>query len=889
VTVLDETLVAPGPQPRAATSGKASWRFSMRLARREIRRRVGRTLLVMVLIGVPICGMTVLTVLVRTNTDSPAQAYSHDFGASDLATGGGLVDFGTANRKQAPVDSTGTTIVAPPTVAPPAGSRVISGHLSTGPFGLQTTAGKARLAQVTDLDFNDPMTKGIVELRSGRFPQRAGEALVSPKLAHAFGLKVGDTLHLATPKWTEKIVGVGVRTTDWNAGFMAVRGDELTVLSSAAGATGTTSISRVTLVDLPGNPTDAQLATYGSGYASRLSFKANNSAGQTTMWILVGGIVALAIIGIVISGAFAVGARRQLVTLGQLSANGADEQVLRRTLSLQGMLCGVLGSVAGFALGVVILLSTHGQFATLLHQSLPPYVWSGRDTTAILVVGVLTATIAAFIPARSAARVPVLSALAGRRPLGTLPKRLVPIGLTLFAAGIFVLVLVATASGIRQSNALALSAVLGGLLVLAGACCASSVVVASLATVASRVRGSARIAIRSVVRNRARSAAVVMALAAVFAGAIAIGTAAYSHSRANEVGAPFMPDDTLIVSSAGDLSGNVRQFLPPPASAVQLLKTILPQAQWSVRRAVVGHAPEIDRAPGVKRRPGTSIGPDNISPPIVTVADPAVLAFLDLSAHDRAALESNGVITVLRFGGDGSSAPAPTQITVDLGEGVTIPAVVARDHVGAIGDGGGVFITEAKARELHLPIVDAGMIARNPKPFDEEQQASLDVLAATLSVPSASSPSLFLAWNGPGGQSLSTTQIMQIILGVVLAIALIVLAMSLALSAAETRDERDILVSLGARPTTMRRVSAWKAALLAFAGAIVAVPTGFVPVAVVVLAITNSSETAHIVFPWLTTLELVLVAPLIAGGVAYLGSAVAQRVRPTRMSTFATD
>ena len=66
-------------------------------------------------------------------------------------------------------------------------------------------------------------------------------------------------------------------------------------------------------------------------------------------------MVALAIVGVVIAGAFAVGARRQLVTLGQLSANGADEHLLRRTLSFQGLWSGVLGGAAGVAGGVVLL------------------------------------------------------------------------------------------------------------------------------------------------------------------------------------------------------------------------------------------------------------------------------------------------------------------------------------------------------------------------------------------------------------------------------------------------------------------------------------------------------------------------------------------------------
>src|SRR5262249_19249613 len=155
-----------------------------------------------------------------------------------------------------------------------------------------------------------------------------------------------------------------------------------------------------------------------------------------------------------------------------------------------------------------------GRLADLIHHDPGPLVWSPRDAVAIMITGVITATVAAFIPARSAARVPVLAALAGRRPLGRIPKSLVPTGIALFAGGVFVLGLVAAASGNGNRNQLALSAVLGGVLVLSGACCASSAVIAALAGVASRARGSLRVAVRSVVRSRARSAAVVMALAA---------------------------------------------------------------------------------------------------------------------------------------------------------------------------------------------------------------------------------------------------------------------------------------------------------------------------------------------------------------------------------------
>src|SRR5437762_1457864 len=121
------------------TSG--AWRFAVRLARREVRRRPGRTLLVMLLIAVPVCGMTVVTVLVRTNSDSPAEAFARRFGAADLV----------ARSIDVAAGSSGAT----PPVSFPAGTRIVRAHdsasLDSSEFGLATTDGTARLAEVTDL------------------------------------------------------------------------------------------------------------------------------------------------------------------------------------------------------------------------------------------------------------------------------------------------------------------------------------------------------------------------------------------------------------------------------------------------------------------------------------------------------------------------------------------------------------------------------------------------------------------------------------------------------------------------------------------------------------------------------------------------------------------
>jgi putative ABC transport system permease protein len=901
VTVAVDPRVGPPvferavSSPKSASAARGRWRFAARLARREVRRRPGRTFLVMLLVAVPVFGMTGITVLVRTDTDTPAEVWAREFGQADLASAAAV-----ASANASPSSTTSSRAL-------PAGSRTVTGRLASN-IGLELPNGTARLADVTDLPLTNAITRGMVLLRSGRFPTAPGEALISPNLAQAFHVGVGDTLHLSSPSWTERVVGIGVRATKWNNGFVALRGNEL---ATAGPAVANNTVSG-TLVKLPGHPSDAQLASYAPAYRSRLSLSLVDHSQRNVDWILVGGLVALAIVGIVISGAFAVSARRQLVTLGQLSANGADETLLRRSLSMQGLWCGLLGTVLGIAAAACTLAAMRGHIEGWIHVDPGPYVWAARDLVAIFVTGVAAATLAAFVPARSAARVPVLSALAGRRPLGSLPRRIVPIGAGLFGAGVFVLVLVATASRNSpggNSNGLALSAVFGGLLVLAGACCVSSIVVASLAHLGRFLRGPARIAVRSIVRSRARSAAVVMALAAVNAGAIAIGTALDSHTKQTGRFVDFMPNNALLVNTSTTNDGGVTQEpAPVDASVSKMLHTLLPHAQWTTRRLAVvpgesfdGTADLVGPPDAFKGGPGGPGGPDGpttqraapgFGVTAATVADPGVLRFAHLSQRDVSTLQRTGALLLdSPVQRDGQPLASTTAVTVGTDpHTVTVRATVARDSSAGIGGVGFLLVTEAKAHALGLQIEPAGALVENDKAFTSSQQASLQVVDQTVSSQTGSAGTITsVVWSGDGSGKLTPQEFDTIVIAIVVIIALIVLAMSLGLSAAETRDERDVLVSLGARPGAMRSLAAWKAALLAAAGALIAVPTGFVPIAVVFEATVRAGERADLTFPWSSAVILCVVAPLVAAAVAYVGSGVAQTIRPTRMSTFAED
>ena len=65
--------------------------------------------------------------------------------------------------------------------------------------------------------------------------------------------------------------------------------------------------------------------------------------------------------------------------------------------------------------------------------------------------------------------------------------------------------------------------------------------------------------------------------------------------------------------------------------------------------------------------------------------------------------------------------------------------------------------------------------------------------------------------------------------GGVLVLTLLVVAIGLSLAATESRDERDVLVAIGARPRTMRSLAGTKAVVMTLTGIALAIPDGADP------------------------------------------------------------
>lgn len=890
------------PTPRWST-----WRFAARLARREVRRRPGRTALVAALVAVPVLAMTFALIVATTQAGTTQERFERIAGQSDFYAVNYDGDVETleaklpAGSRTVTMTSVGTRLAVPDNVATP-------------------------YVDFQIVPFADPLVDGIFEIRDGRAPAEFGEVLLHPDVANDLGVGVGDSFELDRPSGTWTVVGIGRSSDDFNRRLFAV--SEFPDERIAPGfATATL------LVDLPENITADQL-----GALSRVSVEnsfvslapdmrsqtgdlpgwyaidpePSDVSGEALAWGWVAGALALAAVGVIIAAAFASSARRQLTTIGQLAANGAPERLVRATLAFQGAWTGLIGSVVGITTALVALPLSRSLVEDLVARRLGPWDIDIAALAVICLTGVAAATIAAMIPARSAARIPVLAALAGRRPLGAVPRRLVPIGLASFAAGIGLLVLVtvaATSSGNPNNASIyAVAAVIGGLLVLGGMCCASPIAVDLIGRVGARLSGSWRLAARSVARSRTRSAGVLTAIAVTGTAAIAITTAVGSTAFGDENNTPIVPRDTVVLTSirldwTPPPGVDPNEYVAPVADVVPLddklvarVTRVVPDAEISPRRVVVPDWPADLR----QSTPPTL-------PPTVLVADDTIRELLGLSKRDTEAFDRAGVLDTSVWDSGPNTGPAPQDYTVTVPTASgdrTVEVVFPKDRLGSRGGEWGGVITEDLAAELGLDIVDAGLVLRAPAELTRNQRDALGDIQDDLwqtgntdaFVEPGDDPAIEPSENYVSLEQRVTYESVPITfprvlldataLAAALLLTLMVVAIGLSLAATESRDERDVLLAVGAPPRTMRSVAATKATVLTAGAALLAIPTGYLPVAAVITAAPDDNQ---VTFPWLTALGLLIVIPATAGAAALATSALAQRLRPVHMSTLTED
>jgi putative ABC transport system permease protein len=812
-----------------------------RLAWREQRRRPGRFLLVIALVALPVAALVVAAVLNASSVATPEDHRANLMAGADV-----VVQF-------AQDDTTNGDTADDVLRRLPRGSRVVRVRERVA---LVPERQGDVFVEMSDLPLADPLSVGKTKMLRGRPPVGPGEIAASSVALHDLGLHVGDTL-------VSRRLGLSARVT-----AEIVDADNLSrslVISGAPLAPASSRTARLLLSVAPGTAASAAAALRGPGREVRTVADCcpDERPAAREMLFAVSGL-ALFVVGLVVAAAFAVGARRQLRLIGLLSvAAGADERHVRRLAVLQGTLCGGVGVVAGFALGLAVLkLFIAPNLDDIAGRLTGGLTFAPVELALIAAMALVATAVGAWRPGRTAARIPVVAALGGRNPLRAVPATLPVRALATSALGTALLAIGLNGGG---PHGLTLA---GAVLIVLGFVLCAPALVAVLERLASRARGVTRLAAREVARQRTRTGPLVAAILAVASlavlGSTLIGAVDAFQTTVDEI----RSDQVLLSASGGAAAQRGDPAVPAPLRA--RVRALLPgstQAEFGFYEPRVTDAlPE--RA--------AALGPSGGGPPGMfglAIGGPELLEFLGAGAG-RAAFDRGEVVALTPGVVDGGHV----RIRIPQAHGRPREVRVAASEVRADGPIVAVVIPTAAAARLGLTPTTTDVVFRTPKALTAAQERALQAEAISYDRGSAAQADTEIRFAGnlrrQGGLSRG---VHAALLAIAALLTLAVVAAGLALSAAEGRADDTTLVALGADPATRRRLRATQAGLLVAIGGLLALPAGLIPATVIIL---ESSEMRFVV-PW-TAVAVVLVAlPAAAAAGAWLLTRPARWSAPT--------
>ncbi|MEV6833589.1 ABC transporter permease [Streptomyces sp. NPDC051133] len=403
-----------------------------------------------------------------------------------------------------------------------------------------------------------------VKLTSGHAPHGAGEALLDADTAGKRHVRIGDTLTVQAQPGSFRVRVVGIATfTTTNPGAAlvyldpAVAGREL--LGSAAKATGIT-------VDAAAGVSDEQLKrhvgrTIGTGaYDLKTAGEQAESAAASlgtfldvVKYVMLGFAGIALLVGVfLIVNTFSMLSAQRTRELGLLRALGADRRQVRRSVLTEALLLGLAGSTLGLAAGIglaLALIRLMSAFGMNLKATEMVIGWG--TPVAAYGVGVGVTFVAAYLPARRAAAVSPMAALADAEVAGVgkpLKVRAI-VGAVLGVAGAAALAGCAAATKTAQAAGLLGLGVVLTLIatVVAGPLLVRPVIrvlgAAFPALFGSVGRMSQRNALRNPRRTGATAAALMVGLALV--GGMSVASASMSASFDRQIDKSLGADFTV--------------------------------------------------------------------------------------------------------------------------------------------------------------------------------------------------------------------------------------------------------------------------------------------------------------------------------------------------------
>ena len=666
--------------------------------------------------------------------------------------------------------------------------------------------------------YNSP----LLSLVSGTYPGGPGQVALTGQVAARYGAHTGGTWHAAGPTW--RVTGIVQDPSNLADQFALVAPGQIRHPSQVIMLLGPAAAQEL-LSDqtVPGVP------------AATVSVPTQQVSGVSpAVLILMVEILGLAFIGLVAVASFSVMAQRRLRALGMLGAIGATERNLRLVMIAGGLVVGVVAALAGALLGLAawIAYAPTVQRDTGHAVDVANLPWWAFGIG--IVFAVATSALASRRPAKAMAAVPVVTALSGRPAPPTAVHRSALPGVIVFAAGLACLASAGGLNGVAGGNGGQRHALflLGGLVItIIGVCLLAPLAISVLAAGAGpRLPVAIRIALRDLVRYRARSGA---ALAATtFAVFLAMGICVIASIKfdnpLNWIG-PNLSSSQLTVGAAQSPGpGQSEQF-----SAAQL--AILTTRVNTLAASLHASAVPLETSANLYQVGTRAHSGQNFTGPAgddsVYVATPQLLATYGITA---AQIAPGTDILTMRPGlagvprlemiftpprtcndNDPTCGNGP-QPGADGGPPCTLsnyclagPAIATVSSLPSGTLAPNTVVTEYAVSKYHIQTQLSGWLIQAPAPLTAAQLSAVRQFGHTNEVQvqtATRNPSLADFTRGATA------------LGIVIALSM--LAMSVGLIRSETAPDLRTLTATGASGATRRMITAATAAALGLLGAI---------------------------------------------------------------------
>jgi putative ABC transport system permease protein len=569
-------------------------------------------------------------------------------------------------------------------------------------------------------------------------------------------------------------------------------------------------------------------------------------------------------------------AQRRLRSLGMLGALGATDRNIRLVVRANGVLVGVVGALAGTVLGLAAWLAYRPRLESSAHHLIGPFQLPWIVIGPAVALAVVATYFAASRPARSITRLPIVAALSGRpAPPKQVHRSAVP--------GVVLLVVAAVLfwyTGKSGGGGGGLELVLGFVALIAAVILLSPFCLAILARLGRRAPIAVRLALRDLVRYRARSGS---ALAAISLGALiavlVCVLAAQRYGNVLDYAGPNVASNQIVVYTAdSDRGGGGPGNGSGGSGTTGTTGTAsTPQAQAATAHGIASafgshNVTELDQAGATLQH--AAAGRSWSGP--VYVATPQLLQAFGIKASD---VNSDAYILTARPGLSGLSqmqllygaqkgGPGGGHGPQDVGSNsypcpkgacLANPAIQQVNALPSGTSAPNTVITEHAISALGLHTSVSGWLIQTPHPPTAAQitNARLTAAAAGMTIETKSSAP-------------SSAEILNWATAFGIALALGILAMSIGLIRSETARDLRTLTATGASSLTRRELTAATAFALALGGAVLGTVAAYV--AAIGYASDNSldglSELSNV--PTMNLLTIVIGMPVIAAVVGWL-------------------